>query len=65
MAVVNDEIISSWIGSLGFDEKDEAKLRQTMFTDSYKRLLGGALVGAGLVAEFDLFDSDLLLYKRE
>ena len=62
MAVVDDELISRWIDSLGFDPKNEAKLRQTMFTDAYKNLLGSALVAAGEASNFELFDSDLILY---
>ena len=65
MAVINDQIISNWVGSLGFDDKSEAKLRKVVFTDEYKRLLGDSLVSARLVSEFDVFGGDLLLYKRE
>jgi len=63
IAVVNDETISGWIDSLGFDPKDEAKLRQIMFTAEYKNLLGDTLVKSGKVSNFELFESDLLLYQ--
>jgi hypothetical protein len=63
MAVVDDELISRWIDSLGFDEKDEAALRKVMFTNEYKNMLGTALVAAGEAGNFELFDSDLLLYQ--
>ncbi|MGW8178971.1 MAG: hypothetical protein ACWGQW_09440, partial [bacterium] len=63
IAIVNDETISKWIDSLGFDPKDESKLRKTMFTDEYKTMLGDTLVTAGRITDYEIFDSDLLLYK--
>lgn len=63
IAIINDQLISNWIDSLGFDSKDEAMLRKSMFTDEYKRLLGETLVTSGQATNFELFDSDLLLYK--
>lgn len=63
MAIINDELISNWIDTLGFDSKDEEKLRKTMFTDDYKVLLGDTLVTAGKISDYEIFDSDLLLYQ--
>jgi len=65
MAIINDQVISNWISKLGFDEKNESKLRQTMFTETYKRMLGDSLVTARLVSDFDIMGSDLLLYRRD
>jgi len=65
MAIINDEIISNWLSKLGFDEKNDAKLRSTMFTEEYKRMLGDSLVTARLVSDFDMLGSDLLLYRRD
>jgi hypothetical protein len=63
MAIIDDNLISRWVDSLGFDDKDEAKLRKVMFTTEYKNLLGNTLVAAGEASNFELFDSDLLLYS--
>lgn len=62
-AVVNDQTISNWIDGLGFDPENEAKLRKVCFTDESKHLLGDALISAGRVVDYELFDSDLLLYQ--
>ena len=62
IAVLSDQAISSWIDSLGFEKTDEEKLRTVMFTDKYKTMLGDALVGSGKITNYDLFDSDLLLF---
>lgn len=63
IAVIDDEVISGWIDSLGFNTEAEAKLRKSMFTDEYKELLGDALISSGKAVDFELFDSDLLLYQ--
>lgn len=63
MAVVTDRLISNWIDSLGFDEENEASLRKVMFTNEYKTMLGDALISAGKAKDYDLFDSDLLIYR--
>lgn len=63
IAIVNDETISKWIDLLGFDPKDESKLRKTMFTDEYKVMLGDMLITAGRITDYEIFDSDLLLYR--
>lgn len=63
IAIINDETISKWIDSLGFDPEDESKLRKTMFTDEYKIMLGDTLITAGRATDYEIFDSDLLLYK--
>ena len=63
MAVVNDGLISKWIEDLAFDDKNNTKLRQIMFTTTYKHLLGNALQSAGLIAAFDVFGGDLILYN--
>lgn len=63
MAIVNDKLISRWIDSLGFDSDAEAKLRQNMFTDGYKVALGDTLVSAEKIVNYEIFDSDLLLYQ--
>lgn len=63
MAVITDRLISEWIDSLGFDEVNEAQLRKTMFTDEYKRLLGDTLTTVGQITNYEMFDSDLLIYQ--
>ena len=63
IAIVNDQVISGWIDSLGFNGDNEAKLRQSMFTDEYKKLLGDALISSGKIVDYEIFDSDLLLYQ--
>ena len=63
IAVITDRLISEWIDRLGFEKENEEALRQIMFTDDYKELLGRALSENGTVKEHKLFDSDLLLYK--
>jgi len=63
IAIINDELLSNWIDSLGFDSDSENKLRETMFTDSYKVLLGDALIAAHKISNYEIFDSDLLLYQ--
>ncbi len=65
MAVITDRTISSWIDSLGFDSADETQLRKSMFTDGYKRMLGNKLIEHGKIDNFELFDSDLLIYTGE
>ena len=63
MAIINDETVSGWIDSLGFDEQNEAQLRKIMFTSEYKTMLGENLIGSGKITNFELFESDLLLYQ--
>ena len=62
MAVIDDNLLSRWIDSLGWDNKPEATLRKVFFTDEFKRLLGSTLVSSGEAGSFDLLDSDLILY---
>jgi len=64
VAVIDDNTISTWIDALGFDEANESSLRKAMFTNSYKRLLGDALISAGEISDYELLDSDLLLYQQ-
>lgn len=63
IAIINDNLLSNWIDSLGFDSDSENKLRETMFTDSYKVMLGDALVASNKISNYEIFDSDLLLYQ--
>lgn len=65
IAIINDELISSWIDTLGFDTEHEEKLRKNMFTDSYKVLLGDTLIASNKITDYEIFDSDLLLYQGE
>jgi len=63
MAVITASTLDNWIDGLGFERQNEEALRQIMFTDNYKNLLGEALQSRGLIKESKLFDSDLLLYR--
>ena len=63
IAIVDDKIISKWIDVLGFDSENEAILRENLFTDKFKKLLGDTLTTAGRAKDFEIFDSDVLLYN--
>lgn len=63
MAVIRDATISDWIDSLGWSDHNASTLRKVVFTDTYKNLLGEALLSAGEVSNFEILGSDLLLYR--
>lgn len=63
VAIIDDSLISRWIDSLGFDEINEQKLRKIMFTDELKRMIANALIDNARIEDFELLDSDLILYK--
>jgi hypothetical protein len=63
IAIINDDLISTWIDTLGFNSGNEEKLREVMFTNSYKTLLGDTLMASNKINDYEVFDSDLLLYK--
>jgi len=63
MAVITADTIQNWIDALGFEERNAEALQQVMFTDSYKSDLGEELQDQGLIKDFKLFDSDLLIYR--
>lgn len=63
MAVISDNTISRWIDSLDYEGDYEEALRQVMFTNDFKILLGQTLEDTNRILKFDLFDSDLLIYR--
>jgi uncharacterized membrane protein (UPF0127 family) len=63
IAIIDDGLISKWVDSLGFNEEAETQLREAWFTDSFKRLIGNALSEQGRIQDFELLDSDLVVYK--
>ena len=63
MAVITADIIQNWIDALGFEERNAEALQQVMFTDSYKSDLGEELQDQGLIKDFKISASDLLIYR--
>jgi len=62
-AIVSNDLISNWIDSLGFEEADEEPLREVMFTTKFKQELSDLLVSTGRVANAELLDSELFVYR--